>query len=1135
MKKSYIIDGNEAAAKSAYMFSEVCGIYPITPATPMATLTDKWSAKNKKNLFDKNVKVVQMQSEAGAAAFCHGSLQAGSLSTTFTASQGLLLMVPSMYKMAGEMLPAVIHVAARSIATHALSIFGDHQDIYAVRQTGFCMLSSSSVKDVYYLSAVAHLSAIKGSLPFVHFFDGFRTSHELNKVNLIDEESLISLIDKEAVTNFKNRALNLGKNITRGTAQTADVYFQNTEVRNKYYDEMPDIVEKYMNEINKLAGTNYKPFQYHGSQKAKYLIIAMASVCEVIKQVIKDLGEDYGLIEVHLYRPFSAKHLLKVLPQNIEKIAVLDRTKEPGSSGEPLYLDIIETLKNKNIEIYGGRYGLSSKDVPPSHIKAVFDNLLKIKPKNHFTIGIEDDITNLSLEIKPYQIQNNFKEIKVFGFGSDGMVSASKNLLKVLGENEKTFVQGYFEYDSKKSGGVTISHLRISNEEINAPYLLTSPDFVVISKDVYLSKYNCLLGIRQNGKLLISTSLNNEELNNLISNENKKEIKEKNIKVYTCNLEEINQKYSLQGKLNNIICSYMIKLLGGSSKEIESFKEMIKKTYQNKGEIIVDRNLKAIEESTNCLLEFDTKNLTFTQEPKKELGLINEMLERKGDNLKVSDFINHKDGTYLGGSSASDKRKISSLVPNWCKENCIECNMCSFICPHAVIRPFSLTDNDLIMSKIDKSETIPSMGEENKNFFISVASSNCTGCGLCQKVCPGKNGEKALVMDKPNDRLERISEYLFNEHENQTNFNKYTIKGVGFQKPYFEFPGSCAGCGQTAYIKVLTELYGKNMVIANATGCSSIYGASLPITPYKIPWINSLFEDNAEFGYGIHESYKEQRNKIKEIMYKTKDEVDPIVKATYKEWIDNMEDDDITNAIKEKLEKMNIPNELRELIDYIPSRKVWILGGDGWAYDIGYGGLDHVLHSNENINVLVLDTEVYSNTGGQKSKSTHAAAIAEFSSLGKKENKKDLFKIASCIPNVYVASISMGANMMHTLKVFKEAYEHDGPSLIIAYSPCIEQGIYGGLQNSIEEQKLLVESGYNLLMRYLPKENKYIVDGVEPDFTKYESIFKRELRYKNLENTSEENYNELFNKNLNNAISRYNYFKNLENQEAKNE
>ena len=524
MKKSYIIDGNEAAAKSAYMFSEVCGIYPITPATPMATLTDKWSAKNKKNLFDKNVKVVQMQSEAGAAAFCHGSLQAGSLSTTFTASQGLLLMVPSMYKIAGEMLPAVIHVAARSIATHALSIFGDHQDIYAVRQTGFCMLSSSSVKDAYYLSAVAHLSAIKGSLPFVHFFDGFRTSHELNKVNLIDEESLISLIDKEAVTNFKNRALNLGKNITRGTAQTADVYFQNTEVRNKYYDEMPDIVEKYMNEINKLAGTNYKPFQYHGSQKAKYLIIAMASVCEVIKQVIKDLGEDYGLIEVHLYRPFSAKHLLKVLPQNIEKIAVLDRTKEPGSSGEPLYLDIIETLKNKNIEIYGGRYGLSSKDVPPSHIKAVFDNLLKIKPKNHFTIGIEDDITNLSLEIKPYQIQNNFKEIKVFGFGSDGMVSASKNLLKVLGENENTFVQGYFEYDSKKSGGVTISHLRISNEEINAPYLLTSPDFVVISKDVYLSKYNCLLGIRQNGKLLISTSLNNEELNNLISNENKKEL-----------------------------------------------------------------------------------------------------------------------------------------------------------------------------------------------------------------------------------------------------------------------------------------------------------------------------------------------------------------------------------------------------------------------------------------------------------------------------------------------------------------------------------------------------------------------------------------------------------------------------------
>lgn len=1134
MKKSYIIDGNEACARGSYLFSEVCGIYPITPASPMATLTDKWSSAGKLNLFKDTVKVVEMQSEAGAAALTHGALQGGSLATTFTASQGLLLMIPTMYKMAGEMLPAVIHVAARSLATHALSIFGDHQDIYATRSTGFCMLSSSNVEDAYYMAIVAHLSAIEGSLPFLHFFDGFRTSHELNKVELLDDEEVLKLIDYDKIYEFKNRALNLGKEITRGTSETGDVYFQNTEVRNKYYDRIPDIVASNMEKLNKISGKNYKPFEYYGDSNATHVIIAMGSVCDTIKTVVDYLnnnGKKVGVVIVHLYRPFSSEYLLKVLPSSVRFVSVLDRTKESGSIGEPLYLDVTEALKNKGIKIYGGRYGLSSKDVPLKDINAVFDNMFSSKPKSHFTIGIIDDVTNLSLESKDINIDVDYKEIKVYGFGSDGMVGASKNFMKLLGEKDDTYVQGYFEYDSKKSGGVTISHLRVGPSKINAPYFLTSPDFVVVSKDIYLSRYHCLKDIKENGELLIASNKDDSELNKLISYENKKDIVEKNIKVYIANLDELNEKYSLRGKINNIMCLYMLKISGYDKKEVEEFKKLVEKTYSSKGEKVVENNIKAIDEAPFFLEEIDNRIFTLIESKENDSNFTNEILKLRGNLLKVSDFEKYKDGTFEGGSAASDKRKVAESVPKWIPSNCIECNQCSFVCPHACIRPFSLTQNELIDARIDESETIDSVGEKDKKFYISISEANCTGCGLCISACPGKNGEKALEEGTYNERRDKVSDYLFNNHENNTPFNKFTVKGIGFEKPYFEFSGACAGCGEAAYIKLITELYGRNMVIANATGCSSIYGGSLPLTPYKIPWMNSLFEDNAEFGYGIHMSYKKTRERIKKLMYKYKDEVSPEVKATFKEWIDNMEDDDLTYAIKDKLSNSLIPEELKRLIDYIPSRNVWILGGDGWAYDIGYGGLDHVLHSNENINVMVLDTEVYSNTGGQKSKSTRTGSVAEFASSGKLENKKDLFRIAMSIPNVYVASISMGANPMQAIKAIKEAKEHNGPSLIIAYSPCIEQGIIGGMKGQLEEQKLLVRVGYNLLMRYNPEEDILTVDSKEPEFSEYDSVFRSELRYKNLEVKNEEEYERLYEENMNQAKMRYNYFKDLENRQ----
>lgn len=1138
MKNLCVMDGNEACARAAYNFTEVCGIYPITPSSPMATLTDKWASEKRKNILGSIPEVVEMQSEGGAAGFVHGSLQGGRLTTTFTASQGLLLMIPSMYKIAGELLPGVIHVAARSLSTHALSIFGDHQDIYAARSTGFALLSSVNVQDSYYLALVSHLSSLKGSIPFLHFFDGFRTSHEINKINILSEEQIKNLIDKEAIENFRNRSINIEKSITRGTSETEDVYFQNTEVRNPYYNNLPDIVNSYMEEINNIAGTNYKPFTYYGDKHAKHIIIAMGSVIDTIKEVVDDLnknGDSLGVITVHLYRPFSLKYFLEVLPKSVEKITVLDRTKEAGSLAEPLYLDICNALKGDNIEIVGGRYGLSSKDTTPKQIKAVFDNMKRHIMKDHFTLGIIDDVTNTSLEEKDYSINHSWKEIKVFGFGSDGMVSASKNVLKVIGKKDGNYIQGYFEYDSKKSGGVTISHLRISDKVINAPYYLTEPNLIVVSKDTYLEKYDVLKNIKNKGIFLLNTTKTDEEINILMPNSMKEELKNKHIKFYVTNADVLADKYKLKGKINNIIALYMLKMLGCSGEDLIKFKDNIKDTYKDKGKDIIEANLNVLDESIDYLREFDKSLLTETEDKEPDEGFINSMIHRRGDMLKVSDFESHADGTFEGGASLSDKRKVSNLVPRWCKENCIECNQCAFICPHAVIKPFSLTNEDLINAPIKKEDTISSIGENEKGFYLGINTDNCTGCSLCSKVCPGKNGEKALVMDAPKNDTDMICDYFNNKITNDTPFPKYSIKGLGFSKPVFEFPGACAGCGETVYLRTLTELYGNEIVIANATGCSSIYGASLPCTPYKIPWISSLFEDNAEFGLGIHTAYKTARNRIKEIMIETKDEVEIETKNIFKSWIDNIDDSKITLEIKKELSNKNIRPDLKELLDYIPSRKVWIVGGDGWAYDIGYGGLDHVLRTNEDIKVLVLDTEVYSNTGGQTSKSTRVGAVAEFSNTGKLKPKKDLFQIAMNIPNVYVASISAGASMNQTIKAFKEAEEHNGPSIIIAYSPCIAHGIRGGLQNSIDEQKLLVESGYNILMRYNPELKELTIDSKEPNFQMYETVFASEMRYKNLENINPKDYEKLYIENMTSAKERYEYYLELSKKENKEE
>ena len=1105
-----ILDGNKACSNIAYLFSEVVPIYPITPSSPMAENIDYLTNTDKKNIFNDRPTVIEMESELGAAGALHGALLSGSLATTFTASQGLLLMIPNLYKIAGECLPGVIHVASRSIATHALSIFGDHQDIYAVRQTGCCILSSSNVNDAQNLAAVAHLSAIKGSLPFIHFFDGFRTSHELNVVENTKEEEIINLVDKNSLENFKKRALNINNKNVYGTSQTEDIYFQIAESRNKLYDSMPDIVNEYMEKINKIMNTDYKPFNYYGSLNAKNIIVAMGSVCDTIKLVIdneiKNGNDTYGLIEVHLYRPFSKKYLEMVLPKNIQKIAVLDRTKEPGSVGEPLYLDIISSIRNTNIEIVGGRYGLSSKNVTPADIKSIYE-MLDSKPVNNFTVGIIDDVTYLSLPTIDYHIDLNMHEIKIYGFGSDGMVSASKDMLRIVHDNLNYFVQGYFEYDSKKSGGVTISHLRLSNRKINAPFYVENPSLIVITKDEYFKKIDMLENVKDNAYILINTIKNEEELNEFLPNSVKETMINKHLNVNIINGEKIAFENNLNGKISKIIEVNILNILNVKSAE-ELIIKSIKDSFTTKGEDVVNNNINAVNESLSSIKKVNiilNKEINKENKEKNIFDLIN---ERKGNNLKVSDVLSITNGAFPCALTKFEKRNTSILTPSWDKQKCIECGMCNIVCPHGVIRSFAVEDKN-----IGK----PLTGNTNYNYYIGISNEDCTGCSLCVNICP----THALEMK---ENVKPTNE-LFDNYINPILFSKSVVKGLAFEKPLFEFSGACAGCGETPYIKLLTQIVGEKLVIANATGCSSIYGASAPSIPYLVPWANSLFEDNAEFAYGIYMSYKQKRNRIRNIIVRCLETLDDKEKELCLNYLLNFEDYKITSNFAKELDNLKLPKELNDLKDYIPSRSVWAIGGDGWAYDIGYNGIDHILHSNENINILVLDTEVYSNTGGQSSKSTRVGAVAEFADFGKKTAKKDLFKIACTIPNVYVASICLGGNMNQAIRAITEAEKHKGPSIVICYCPCIEHGIKNGMCNSIKEEKLAVECGYVILMRYL--ESTLYIDSPEPIFEKYSDFLNNEVRYNALKLKNEKLAKKLLEDQKQNAINRYDYYKTM--------
>lgn len=1121
MSKYKTMDANEAVARVAYKFTEVAGIYPITPASPMAEKIDVLSSNNEINFWGNKVKIVEMQSEAGAAAMVHGALQSGALSSTFTASQGLLLMIPTLYKLAGEMLPGVIHVAARSLSTHSLSIFGDHQDIYAVRQTGVCMLSSASPEEAYHMAMIAHLSSIKSSLPFINFFDGFRTSHEIDKIKEVDLAKIETLIDKNALKQFRDRAISNAHPNTRGTAENEDVYFQHAESRNKNYTNAIEIVENYMNKINKITKKDYKPFNYYGSKNADKVIIAMGSVCECIEEVVDKLnttGYNVGLVKVHLYRPFSINHLKEVLPKTVKQIAVLDRTKEPGSVGEPLYLDVVNALKDTNINIIGGRYGLSSKNTTPSMIKAVYDNL-KEEKKNNFTIGIEDDVTNLNLKVDSnFHLDNENYEIIIYGYGSDGMVSTSKDLLRIIGDNTKKYVQGYFQYDSKKSGGVTRSHLRISNKEIKSTYYVDNPDFIIVSKDTYMYKYDILDNLKKNGILLLNTNLNEEDLIKSLPNKVKYLLALKKAKLYIIDAYKLVNELGLKNKINTCMetCIFKIMNVYDINKAISVMKDNNKTRFISKGQNIIDINNKVIDNSIRYLKELEVnpawKNLEYKDNKKLTFNETINLL--KGDSLPVSSFLDKKSGIFEGGTTKDEKRNIAENIPEWIKENCIECNQCAFSCPHGVIRPFLLDKKD------DKIESIPSLMPKDKEFTIGINYEACTGCGVCVETCPGKLGNKALKM-VPNKRHDEDFDYLLKHNCNNQNESKLlNVKNISFKEPKFEYSGACAGCGETPYITNLTRVFGNNLIISNATGCSSIYGGSVPSMPYSIPWANSLFEDNSEYGYGILTGINLKRNKIKKYM-----EEYPRNK-TFKTWLENMNDYNICTEVKEKINYKKHPY-LLEMKDYIVPKSLWVLGGDGFAYDIGYGGLDHILSKSENINILVLDTEVYSNTGGQSSKSSNLGSIASFTSKGKENYKKDLARIAMCYPHVYVATTNIGYNKEQYLKVLKEAAEHNGPSLVIAYSPCIEHGIKTGMEHSQSNAYLASKCGYFITFRYNPDINKLTLDTANPDFTKYEDYLMTENRFANLKRVNKDHAKEILEKQKQWAISRYNYYQKI--------
>ncbi|WP_296142573.1 pyruvate:ferredoxin (flavodoxin) oxidoreductase [uncultured Anaerococcus sp.] len=1167
------MDGNTAAAHVSYAFTDVATIYPITPSSPMPESIDVWSSNGRKNVFDREVMVKEMQSEAGAAAAFHGSLAAGALTTTYTASQGLLLMIPNMYKVAGERLPGVFHVAARTVATHALSIYGDHSDIYAARQTGVAMLCSNSVQEVMDLSPVSHLSAIKGRVPFVNFFDGFRTSHEIQKINVWDYETLENLVDFEAVDNFKNNSLNPERPKHMGTAEK-NIFFQRTVSRNNAYTEIVGIVEDYMNQINELIGTNYGLFNYYGQEDAEEVIVAMGSVNQTIRETIDELVKDgykIGLVEVHLYRPFSKEHLLKVVPNTVKKIAVLDRTKEHGAEGQPLYLDVKSAfygVENAPV-IYGGIYGLSSKDTVPGDIKAVYDNLRKEDTKDNFTLSITDDVTNTSLEREDFKVRHEgTTRCKFWGFGSDGTVGANKQAIKIIGDNTDMFAQGYFDYDSKKSGGLTVSHLRFGKEPIKSTYLLDEADFMSLSKQAYLHQYDVLKGLKDGGTFLLNTTWSEEDLDEHLPANVKRYLAEHNINFYIIDASHIAQEIGLGSRTNMIMQAAFFNLsqVLPIEEAVGYLKDSIVKAYGHKGDDIVNMNYSAVDAGLEAAkkVEVPAEWANATEEEKAEQAEMSEfvknilrpMIEQKEDDIPVSAFVdlNIENGEFQSGTTEVEKRGIALNVPEWQMENCIQCNQCSFVCPHAVIRPFLVTEDEKANAP-EGFETKQAIGKgmEQYEFRIQVSPLDCTGCGNCADICPAP--EKALLMKPFDEQVESQKENWEYAHEEvgykEDVMDDKTLKGSQFKQPLLQFSGACAGCGETPYAKLVTQLFGDRMYVANATGCSSIWGASAPAMSYTInqesgkgpAWGNSLFEDAAEYGYGIKLAAESNKLLLETRMNSFLDlNLDTPLNEAFKMWLEGKED---VNSSKEATAKiLTLENEtvdseegkalledIYNLKDYMIKKSLWIFGGDGWSYDIGFGGVDHVLASGENINILVFDTEVYSNTGGQSSKSTPLSAVAQFAASGKKVRKKDLGLMMTSYGYIYVAQVAMGANQNQTIKAIKEAEAYDGPSLIIAYAPCINHGIRIGMGKSQFREKQAVQAGYWHLWRFDPRlaeegKNPFQLDSKEPSES-FQEFLQGEVRYSSLKRSFPETADELYAEAEKAANDRYETYKRL--------
>ena len=1176
-KKFLTCDGNQAAAHISYMFSEVAAIYPITPSSTMAEYVDEWAAAGRKNIFGETVLVQEMQSEGGAAGAVHGSLQAGALTTTYTASQGLLLMIPNMYKIAGELLPCVFHVSARTLASHSLSIFGDHQDVMSTRQTGFAMLAEGSVQEVMDLAGVAHLSTIRSRVPFVNFFDGFRTSHEIQKIEALENEDLAPLIDQKALSEFRARALNPEVPVMRGMAENPDTFFQHREASNKFYEAVPAIVEDYMQEINKITGRDYHLFNYYGAEDADRVIIAMGSVTEAAREAIDYLmakGEKVGLVAVHLYRPFSAEHFLSALPKTVKRVAVLDRTKEPGANGEPLYLDVKDVFYGKADAplIVGGRYGLASKDTTPTQILSVYENLSLPEPKNHFTIGIVDDVTFTSLPPKEELVLGGegIFEAKFYGLGADGTVGANKNSVKIIGDNTDKYCQAYFSYDSKKSGGFTCSHLRFGDTPIRSTYLVNTPNFVACHVQAYLHMYDVLRGIRQNGTFLLNTIWTAEELVKHLPNNVKRTLAQKNISFYTINATKIAQEIGLGNRTNTILQSAFFRITEVIPVDlaIEQMKKFIVKSYGKKGEDVVNKNYAAVDrggEYEKVTVDAAWANLPDDEKAESKApefveNVVKVINAQAGDDLPVSAFSGIEDGTWPAGTAKYEKRGVSAFVPVWNSENCIQCNKCAYVCPHASIRPFVLDEAELAASPYKAGETLEMKAPaamKGMHFRMQVDVLDCLGCGNCVDVCPGNKNGKALSMSDLESQLGEAPRWDYCAESVKSKQHlvdiKSNVKNSQFATPLFEFSGACSGCGETPYVKLISQLFGDREMVANATGCSSIYSGSIPSTPYTtndkgkgVAWANSLFEDFCEFGLGMTLAVEKMRERLVKLMNRAieGDSCPAETKELFAAWIadkDNTErsielEAQITPIVKANADKCEICKEIASLSQYLIKKSQWIIGGDGASYDIGFGGLDHVLASGKNVNILVLDTEVYSNTGGQASKATPVGAIAKFAAAGKRVRKKDLGLIASTYGYVYCAQVAMGADQALTLKAIREAEAYDGPSIIIAYAPCINHGLKAGMGKAQAEEAAAVACGYWHLWRYNPEleaegKNPFTLDSKEPQWEKFQDFLKGEVRFASVMKQYPSEAAELFKAAEDNAKWRYNNYRRLAKQQ----